>query len=206
MGGGETLEQRRARRYRAARRPRFGSYTRRDVIKVVHVFQDMDKDHDGEITLAELKENAKRNPGASAIAGELESMFSSIDGDGSGSVDMVELSRLLFPETDFETQRDIASLLLSKEKTPEEVPVPKMPKTMLNELRELFTLYDKDGSGTLTWSELKDAMSANDAMYSKSCREFGVSADELKAMIAAVDADDNGTLDVQEFIEMIKDT
>ncbi|PAV63244.1 hypothetical protein WR25_21544 [Diploscapter pachys] len=62
------------------------------------------------------------------------------------------------------------------------------------ELREAFRLYDKEGNGYINVSDLRDILRALDD---------NVSEDELDEMIAEIDTDGSGTVDFDEFMEMM---
>ncbi|KAJ3118170.1 hypothetical protein HDU96_003457 [Phlyctochytrium bullatum] len=62
------------------------------------------------------------------------------------------------------------------------------------EIREAFDLFDTDGSGTLDTKELKVAMRA---------LGFEPKKDEIKRMIAEVDKTGVGTIDFNEFLELM---
>ncbi|KAK2162498.1 hypothetical protein LSH36_97g02025 [Paralvinella palmiformis] len=63
-----------------------------------------------------------------------------------------------------------------------------------NEFREAFSLFDKDGDGTITTSELGTVMRSLGQNPTES---------ELQDMINEVDADGNGTIDFEEFLHMM---
>ena len=62
------------------------------------------------------------------------------------------------------------------------------------EIREAFTLFDTDGSGTIDARELKAAMRA---------LGFQVKKSEIRKRIAEIDKDESGTIDLDEFNEMM---
>ncbi|KAL4226321.1 Calmodulin [Mactra antiquata] len=64
----------------------------------------------------------------------------------------------------------------------------------VQEFREIFKLFDKDGDGTITTKELSTVM-----------RSLGQnpSEEELRQMVKMVDSDNNGEVDFDEFLEMI---
>jgi len=64
----------------------------------------------------------------------------------------------------------------------------------ISELREAFSLYDKDGDGTITTKELGTVMRSLGQNPTES---------ELQDMINEVDADGNGTVNFTEFITMM---
>lgn len=64
----------------------------------------------------------------------------------------------------------------------------------IKELREAFAIFDKDGDGFITSSELQDVM--------KSLREK-FTKEDIHSMIQQVDVDGNGTIDFDEFLRMM---
>lgn len=64
----------------------------------------------------------------------------------------------------------------------------------LEEIKEAFHLFDTDGSGSIDARELKAAMRA---------LGFQVKKAEIRQMIADIDKDESGTINVDEFIEMM---
>lgn len=65
----------------------------------------------------------------------------------------------------------------------------------LEELREAFNLFDKDGDGTITANELGKAMEILGQHPT---------AEELEILINSVDKDDNGVIDFDEFADLMK--
>jgi len=62
------------------------------------------------------------------------------------------------------------------------------------ELREAFRLYDKQGNGYINVSDLRDILRALDDK---------ITEEELDEMIAEIDTDGSGTVDFDEFMEMM---
>jgi centrin-1 len=71
---------------------------------------------------------------------------------------------------------------------------PKLDQEQIEELKEAFNLFDTDGSGNIDAKELKAAMRA---------LGFQVKKADVRKMIADIDKDDSGTIDFQEFIDMM---
>nr|QGQ62245.1 Troponin C [Demodex brevis] len=67
-------------------------------------------------------------------------------------------------------------------------------EAMQEELREAFRLYDKEGNGYIKTSDLREILRALDDK---------LTADELDEMIAEIDTDGSGTVDFDEFMEMM---
>merc|ERR1712188_268324 len=64
----------------------------------------------------------------------------------------------------------------------------------MDEIREAFNLFDGDQSGAIDVRGLKAAMRA---------LGFEVKKEELKKMISDIDNDGNGSIEFQEFLEMM---
>jgi len=62
------------------------------------------------------------------------------------------------------------------------------------ELREAFRLYDKEGNGYISTTVLRDILAAIDET---------ITDEELDEMIMEIDADGSGTVDFDEFKEMM---
>ena len=105
--------------------------TRRQVKEFKDAFAIFDKDGGGSITTQELGD-VMRSLGQKPTNQELETMVREIDADGNGEID--------FPE--------FLTMMLRKmnEGNPEK------------ELMDVFMVFDKDGSGTISAEELRSAM------------------------------------------------
>ncbi|CAH0589097.1 unnamed protein product [Chrysodeixis includens] len=67
-------------------------------------------------------------------------------------------------------------------------------EAMQQELKEAFRLYDREGNGYITTSTLKEILAALDDKLSSS---------DLDGIIAEIDTDGSGTVDFDEFMEMM---
>jgi len=67
--------------------------------------------------------------------------------------------------------------------------------SVIDEFREAFEMFDKDGDGTISPKELEDVMNS-----------IGLqpTAEEIAEMIADVDEDQSGSIDFDEFLVMMK--
>ncbi len=70
----------------------------------------------------------------------------------------------------------------------------KLTEDQIAEYKEAFALFDKDGGGTISTDELGTVM-----------RSLGQNAseDELRDMIAEIDADGSGEIDFKEFLALM---
>ncbi|KAJ8722543.1 hypothetical protein PYW07_003723 [Mythimna separata] len=67
-------------------------------------------------------------------------------------------------------------------------------ETMIQELREAFRLYDKEGNGYITTDVLKEIFRELDNT---------ITPEDLDTMIDEIDADGSGTVDFDEFLEVM---
>ncbi|XP_018575146.1 troponin C-like [Anoplophora glabripennis] len=67
-------------------------------------------------------------------------------------------------------------------------------EAMQQELKEAFRLYDKEGNGYITTKTLKEILKELDDKLTN---------DELDMMIAEIDSDGSGTVDFDEFMEVM---
>jgi len=65
---------------------------------------------------------------------------------------------------------------------------------MQNELKEAFRLYDKEGNGYITTATLREILHELDDK---------LSPDDLDGIVAEIDEDGSGTIDFDEFMEMM---
>mmetsp|Transcript_37018 Transcript_37018/g.49073 ORF Transcript_37018/g.49073 Transcript_37018/m.49073 type:complete len:207 (-) Transcript_37018:373-993(-) len=130
-------------------------------------FGMFDIDGDGTITLSELQEIMK-SLGSTSSKEELTAMVKSVDVNGDGEIDFEEFLVLMKSQ--------------NKDNDPD------------RDLRKAFNVFDKDGSGSISQSELKELM-----------QQLGqkLSDQELAAMMSEVDSDGNGEIDFEEFKNMM---
>lgn len=133
-------------------------------------FDETDRDTSGEIDIHELRGLMQRL-GESPTKLELEQIMAEVDADGSGSLNFEEFLGLM---------RNV---------------VAHAPTT--RDLKEAFHLFDKDGNGHISASELLFAVAQlGDKMASKEIML-------LMKMISESDEDDDGHVSYPEFISML---
>lgn len=71
----------------------------------------------------------------------------------------------------------------------------KLTQDQIAELKEAFSMFDKDGDGTITLGELASVLRALGQKPTD---------DELQIMMNSVDVDQNGVIDFEEFVGLMK--
>ncbi|WP_088240095.1 EF-hand domain-containing protein [Calothrix rhizosoleniae] len=137
--------------------------TEEEITKLWEAFQVFDVDGSGAISRHELGE-VMRSLGQSPSETELRDMIKEVDIDLSGSIDFEEFKILMVS-----VQGDRQS-----------------------RLKLAFSVFDEDGSGQITTSELHNVMS-----------QFGLTDEELDQMIKEVDHDGDASIDFQEFMKLV---
>uniref|UniRef100_A0A7C9DFS2 2-alkenal reductase (NAD(P)(+)) n=1 Tax=Opuntia streptacantha TaxID=393608 RepID=A0A7C9DFS2_OPUST len=131
------------------------------------IFQKFDANGDGKISEAELR-SLMQALGSETSAEEVKRMMAEMDSDGDGFVDLAE-----FAEFHARSGGNAGST---------------------NELMEAFNLYDKDGNGLISASELHAVLkSLGEKCSIKDCHR----------MIQSVDADGDGHVNFEEFKKMM---
>lgn len=137
--------------------------TREETDKMETIFKAMDKNNDGMLSKEEIADGHEEHFGMAIDDEELDRMFDAIDTDKSGAIDYSEFLMATMNEQQ----------LMSKEK-----------------LKSAFKMFDKDGSGTISKDEIKEALgSTDDEVVSK--------------IIAEVDVDGDGEITFEEFEKMM---
>ena len=141
--------------------------TRAQVQEFKEAFDIFDVDGGGTITAEELGEVMK-SLGQRPTRAQLEAMVREIDADGDGAID--------FPE--------FLTMMLRKmnEGDPE------------RELRDVFTVFDKDQSGTISADELKSVMKVIGEKLTEQ---------EIEDAIRLADTTGDGEVDYDEFIAFV---
>ncbi|KAJ0401063.1 hypothetical protein P43SY_005083 [Pythium insidiosum] len=187
----------------------FGPYSRDDVVNLYRTFQKIDKDQSGTITLRELVDGAGLF-GSAHLRDNIMSIFSSVDKDQSGHIDLEELGSAVFNEASpdvLENVQRLCKLLATAEKAKREKKR-QLTKAQLDEVKQLFRLYDTDKNGDIDVDELFTALQYNERFYDSSDRErktSSISKEDVQRIIARFDMNTNSSLDLNEFIELFRE-
>ncbi|CAI7853490.1 unnamed protein product [Closterium sp. NIES-53] len=131
------------------------------------MFQVMDTDRSGTITVEELRAGLRKF-GAQLSDLEINKLMEETDIDQSGEIEYGEFLA--------------ATMHLSKLDQQEH-------------LLRAFEFFDRDGSGSITLDELQ-----------KACEELKMSRKEIESMMREVDENNDGTIDYNEFVAMMRET
>jgi len=137
----------------------------------------------------------------------LQKAFNSFDVEGTGSITAetvgvilrmmgVKISEKNLKEVIAETDEDGSGIIEFEEfaELAAKFLVEEDEEALAAELREAFRIYDKDGLGYITTDTLKEILREIDNKLTE---------DNLDSIIEEVDEDGSGTLDFDEFMEMM---
>ncbi len=141
--------------------------TEKQLLDFKETFQMFDKDGDGTINTSELA-TVMRSLGHMPDEEEIEEMIDDADEDGSGSINFPEFIGLMMKKQ---------SGGLTKE-----------------EYKQAYRVFDKDGNGFVSSSELKFVMSRIGVHFTD---------DELNEMVLEADIDGDGQFCFEEFYNMM---
>ncbi|XP_055339593.1 calmodulin-A-like [Paramacrobiotus metropolitanus] len=140
-------------------------------IKELHeAFRIFDKDGDGSITKDELG-TVMRNLGQCPSEEELQQMLRDIDFNGDGMFSFEEFVQIM------SNMGAIGG--------------PTSAEDEARELRDAFKVFDKQGTGYITPSDLRAVLQ---------CMGESLTEDEIDDMISEVDLDGDGRIDFEEFV------
>jgi Ca2+-binding EF-hand superfamily protein len=149
-----------------------------DVVKLRETFDAVDEAHIGSIGKHQLG-RALTMLRIQFSDDELEEAVAEVDLDGSGEIEWPEFLCLM---EKFGSNFSIEN---------------KFSQERLQEMREVFTMFDQDNSGTLDVGELRDVMKSVGLAPQDS---------EIRTMIAEVDGDGSGTIDWANFLYLMSKT
>jgi len=130
-------------------------------------FSLFDKDGDGTITTKELG-TVMRSLGQNPADSDLQAMINEVDVDGNGTIDFHEFLTMMAKKLK-DTDRE-------------------------EEIRQAFKVFDKNGDGYITTTELRDVMTKLGEKLSET---------ELAEMMKDADSNGDGKIDYAEFLGMM---
>lgn len=135
---------------------------------IKQAFSLFDKNGDGKINTKELG-TVMESLGENPTEAELKEMISEVDTDGSGTIEWSEFLKMM------------------KERKKEE-------EFNEEELSDVFKVFDKDNSGFISASELKE-------VSSKLGRNL--TDEDVKEMMKETDLDEDGKISYEEFVKLM---
>ena len=144
------------------------SLTEEQIADCKEAFSLFDKDGDGSISCDELR-TVMTSLGENPTTMELEEMIQGVDSDGNGQIEFSEFLTMMAQKMGTRSFND--------------------------EALEAFKVLDKDGSGSISESELRQIMS-----------NIGedITDEEIKEMMNEADLDGDGQVSFKEFAAIIK--
>ncbi|XP_062620982.1 calcium-binding protein LPS1-alpha-like [Saccostrea cucullata] len=127
------------------------------------------------------------------IEDELQRAFRIFDKDGDGYITVRELRHLMTNLGEKYTEEEVSEMIQIADLN-QKGKVENLTEEQINDIKEAFLVFDKDGDGTVSTEELGAVM-----------RSMGQdpTEKELMDMIAEVDVDGNGDVEFDEFLQMM---
>ena len=148
----------------------------KDILKLQKEFLECDLDGDGKITREELKDVLRSLKGKMKVTeANIEKVVKEADADSDGQIDLREYYHNM---TNSDNKNVIHRALLMRSKA-----------------RKAFEQYDTDGSGSITWDEMKEVFEE------RLGRKLDVK--EVKEMMKETDENDDGMVDYNEFLTLM---
>jgi WD40 repeat protein/Ca2+-binding EF-hand superfamily protein len=177
----------------------FGPYTTQDVQAMRALFNSYDEDGSGTIETAEFMNSD--NMQHSHLFENASSMFASIDKDGSGSISFMEMCESVFPNLPDAVYQDMLDYVTVDEESQRKQRKITLKPSQIDEIKQIFKLYDADSSGEITIDELYGALAASHGTDTSEFENY-FSMEELRDLVLQYDADGNETLDMDEFVTL----
>eukprot|EP00976_Prorocentrum_cordatum_P018347 371442-Prorocentrum_minimum.AAC.6 len=160
---------------------------RREITSLKDTFQKHDKDGSREIFFNEFLSTLEP-----ADVERAESMFSVLDRNDDNKISFEEYVYFHFPRCTRAEREELIQWVYSSGEV--EVPqAPKLTEEQVEEMKNIFLLYDVNGDGTIDISELQEALTAS-----------GYDEDEVTDLFNENDRDQNGTINFDEFNTMMQ--
>ncbi|ETW09383.1 hypothetical protein, variant [Aphanomyces invadans] len=178
---------------------RFGIYSIKEVMVIIRLFWSLDIDCSGTVCESELMgcQQYFEKLGYTDMA----TIFRSIDSDGSGEVNLAELLKICFMYASAADIKDMLTLeKLGRAPSMLATNAPLTPE-QLADMQEIFHVFDRDRSGTISLDEVLDALHCKqDSVYDAPA----LSVDEVRQMYQAEDRNGNKELDFDEFVSLMQ--
>nr|XP_022334736.1 calcium-binding protein LPS1-alpha-like [Crassostrea virginica] len=150
-------------------------------------------DNDGEFGFEEFVSVLTFRMREVEVEDDLQKAFRIFDRDGDGFITVKELRYLLTNLGERHTEEEVTEMIKEVDLN-RKGKVENLTEEQINDIKEAFLVFDKDGDGTVSTEELGEVM-----------RSMGQNPTEkeLLDMIAEVDVDGNGDVEFDEFLQMM---
>lgn len=135
---------------------------------VKNAFSLFDKKGKGTVSTKKLI-MVMRTLGQNPTEDELDDLINEFDTDGNGFIDFIEFTLMAF----------------------------KLAEDLDETMREAFSVFDKDGSGSITHSEFRNVM------MEEGGEQSGMNTEDIDMIIQEVDKDGDGQINMEEFVKML---
>ena len=140
-------------------------FTEEEIEDFKEVFGHFDKDNNGNITVAKLK-TVIHSLGQNHTEEEIRGLIKETTGNNKEEINFEEFLKLM-------------SITLNDS---------------LDELKEAFSIFDKNGNGSISIEEVRCVMAS---------LEENISEEELNSMIQQVDTNGDGLIDFEDFVQVM---
>lgn len=166
-------------------------YNKREVLIFRDLFERLDRDGDGAVTMWEFNQELSKDPYA---AEHLGGMFDALDHDDDGLVTIKEIICEMYPKATPRELQVMYEWVKPKSTTHAHAKRIQLTPEQEKEMMLVFDDYDNDHSGVLSVKELIAALTANRAF----------TKEEVKDYFARADISGNGELSREEFTDFFK--
>eukprot|EP00877_Chromochloris_zofingiensis_P013506 jgi/Chrzof1/8409/Cz03g09170.t1 len=173
----------------AQKKERRTKYSKREVLTLKKVYEEMDKDRNGSVCINELQA-AFRCEDKPVFHGKLEDAFRILGVNKDGRICFDELITVCYPLATPGEHETMVNWAYPKRNR--QVQFPDTPADILEELRSIFILYDKNKNGVLDKQELFAATA-----------QCGYDPVEVEELFKQADKDGSNSLCVDEFVDMM---
>eukprot|EP01116_Phalansterium_solitarium_P002973 TRINITY_DN1334_c1_g1_i1.p1 TRINITY_DN1334_c1_g1~~TRINITY_DN1334_c1_g1_i1.p1 ORF type:complete len:404 (-),score=116.28 TRINITY_DN1334_c1_g1_i1:203-1414(-) len=177
-------------------------YDPTDVLLFKAIFDEMDDDGDGSVTLGEFRVAMEKRgsvlremlPHEAAPVRQLQydGLFRHIDTNADGLLTFPELLNLVYPYANPRDMQQMLSLAEPADQKPRQAAnANDLSDEQIDEIRSLFALYDADGDGELTLEEFRAATMGMSQ----------ISREDVKKMMQTMDDNGDMVLTCDEFLK-----
>jgi WD40 repeat protein/Ca2+-binding EF-hand superfamily protein len=198
--------------YIVNKRNRIGGQLKRDVLAFADMIRRVDEDKSGEISLDEFRAEVESGGGGlSHLGRHLESMFRAADKDGSGTLSVPELADILFAKALPAQKDEIVAFVTYQGPSPKDMAQNEKreySQETKQQLADLFSIYDSDGSGSISVSEMEQALLAVQNLISGTTgqptpKQMQQNREAAKKMMKLSDISGDGEVSLDEFIVLM---